>query len=347
MPPTPYPSSSQANGKVLLTGSSGFIGQHIYRALESAGFEVTGIGRRATEQRRYLSHDLANPLPDSFVQSHGPWDVIIHASAKSSPWGTRSDYIRDNVDATKHLLSVAERTGVPKFVYVSSSSVYYRPEDQWGICEETPLPKQSVNCYAETKRMSEELVQQYSGPWVILRPRAVFGPGDTVLFPRILAAARAGKLPLLTTNGKSAVGDLIYIDNLVDSIVHTVTRPEVTGVFNLTNDEPIEINAFLLDVLRELNLPLPKRKVSTKAAMLGAGVLELFHRCFLPNTEPVITRFGVHVFRYSKTFDISKAKKVFGAPRIKLAEARHRTVAYFAQQMSDGLLGTEDGRERK
>jgi nucleoside-diphosphate-sugar epimerase len=46
-----------------------------------------------------------------------------------------------------------------------------------------------VNAYAETKAMGEALVRTYEGPWVIVRPRAVFGPGDTVLFPRILAAA--------------------------------------------------------------------------------------------------------------------------------------------------------------
>lgn len=345
MPQTPNTSDPNSIGKVLLTGSSGFIGEHIYRRLEAAGIEVTGIGRRPTNQSRYLSHDLSRPLPESFIKSFGPWDVIIHASARSSPWGTRKQYLQDNVEATKFLLEMAKQIGAPKFVYISSSSVYYRPEDQWDIREDTPLPKQGVNLYAETKRQGEELVQMYCGSWAILRPRAVFGPGDTVLFPRILAAARAGKLPLLTTDGKSAVGDLIYIDNLVDQIVQTVVRPEVVGVFNLTNDEPIAINDFLIQVLQELGLPQPTRRVSARVAMLGAGILELVHRCFLPNTEPVITRFGVHVFRYSKTFDISKAKSVFGPPRVSLDDARKRTVEYFAERI--GMENTNSCVDRK
>src|SRR5262249_38661197 len=132
-------------------------------------------------------------------------------------------------------------------VFLSSSSVYYRPCHQFGITEETPLPERPVNHYAATKRKAESLVAAYPGPWVILRPRAVFGPGDTVLFPRILRAAQAGRLPLLVADGP-VTGDLIYIENLVDYTVRAATDPLVRGCFNLTNNEPVPVLDFLLDI---------------------------------------------------------------------------------------------------
>ena len=60
---------------------------------------------------------------------------------------------------------------------------------------------------------------------MILRPRAVFGPGDTVLFPRVLTAARKGRLPLLVSDGPPPQGDVIYIDNLCHYMLQAATRP--------------------------------------------------------------------------------------------------------------------------
>ncbi|MCA9056893.1 MAG: NAD-dependent epimerase/dehydratase family protein, partial [Planctomycetaceae bacterium] len=183
-----------------------------------------------------------------------------------------------------------------------------------------------VNIYAETKRRAEEIVNAWSGRSVILRPRAVFGPGDTVLLPRIIRAAQAGRLPVLDVPDGPVIGDLIYVENLVD-VVEQAANQRVTGLFNLTNGEPVEILQFLYDVFDQLNIPRPQKHISARTAMLGAGLLELLHRVFIPSREPSITRFGVHVFRYSKTFDIRRSLEQFGPPRVSLTEGLSRTIA--------------------
>ncbi len=317
--------SVHATPAVLITGSSGFIGGQLAERCRRLSWQVAGIGRRRLDQPGYFVHDLTRPLPDSF---RPPCDVVVHAAARASPWGRRRDFVRQNVWATRNVIDFCLRHGRPRLVFLSSSSVYYRPAHQLGITEETPLPARAVNDYARTKRMAEELVRQYPGEWVILRPRAVFGPGDTVLLPRVLHAARVGRLPLLAEPNGPAVGDLIYIDNLVDCIVRAAADRSIHGCFNITNNEPIAIREFLLDLLRRLDIPAPRRSVSLRAAMLTAGLLEGFYALCLPDREPPLTRFGVHVFAYSKTFDVSRMLVTMGPPRVPLREGVERTVAW-------------------
>ena len=318
--------------RVLVTGASGFIGGALCQRLREAGHQVLGIGRRAIASSDYLSHDLGEPLPKSLG---GAWDVVVHAAARSSPWGRRAQYFRDNVTATRHVVDFCERNGRPHLVYVSSSSVYYRPEHQLNLTEATPLPTQAVNTYAETKKAGEEIIRAYGGNWSVLRPRAVYGPGDTVLLPRIVEAARKGKLPIITSGSEPVVGDLIYIDNLIDHLQRAVESPEGVGDINLTDNHPIEIVDFLGSVFTRLKVPPPTRRVSVRTAMAGATVLEALHWLFAPSREPPITRFGVHVFAYSKTFDVSKMLNTFGPPRVALDESVERTVDWMTSNQTE------------
>jgi len=308
--------------RVLITGASGFIGGHLFERFRSLGWEVTGIGRRAMSTPGYIAHDLTQTLALDRT-----FDVVIHGAARSSPWGSRDEFARQNVLATRNVLEHCATHGNPRLIFISSSSVFYRPGHQLGITEETPLPAKAVNHYAATKIEAEELVKRYAGDWVIARPRAVFGPGDTVLLPRMLHAAREGRLPILLAKGGPAIGDLIYIDNLVDAIVHAATHDDVRGAFNLTNNEPVVLQDFLRDLFAQLDIAPPTKRVAVPVAMTAAALLEFAHHLFLPHREPAITRFGIHVFAYSKTFDVAKMLRTMGPPRISLREGLARTVA--------------------
>jgi nucleoside-diphosphate-sugar epimerase len=311
---------------VLVTGASGFIGSHVVDRFLAMGWRVTGIGRRAVAHPSYRIHDLTQPI--DFDET---FDVVIHGAALASPWGSRREFERQNVLATQHVLDFCARTNHPRLVAISTSSVYYRDCDQFGITEETPLPEKGVNQYATTKREAERRIARYAGEWMIVRPRAVFGPRDTVLLPRILTAARAGKLPLLTSRRGPVIGDLIYVVNLVDCIVRAATDRSLHGIVNVTNNEPVPLQAFLIDLLQRLGLPAPTRRVPVQLAMAVAGVLELTHTLLFPSREPAITRFGIHVLAYSKTFDVTKMLATMGEPRVSLATGVERTVAWLQQ----------------
>ena len=157
----------------------------------------------------------------------------------------------------------------------------------------------------------------------------MFGPGDTVLFPRILEAARRGRLPLIDNGGAPAVGDLIYIDTLCDYLHAAATSPRASGrAFNLTNNEPVAILPFLFDVFDRLGIPRPTRRVSLRMAMLAARGGEAIYRLLRLPGEPPVTRFGVGVFAWSKTFDVSRAIAAFGPPSTSLAHGVERFVEW-------------------
>jgi nucleoside-diphosphate-sugar epimerase len=310
--------------RVLITGASGFIGGALMRRFGSRpDIELVGVARRALTLANYRSIDLSEP----FDLDYRP-DVVIHAAALASPWARRDEYLRHNVIATRNVIEFCRTHGRPRLLYLSSSSVFYRDEHQFDITEQTPIGPAFINDYAATKYAGEELVRGYDGEQVVLRPRAVFGPGDTVLFPRILTAARRRRLPRLVAQDGAARGDLIYIDSLCDYIMAAASRPVVAAAYNLTNAQPVVIQDFLNDILARLGVPLPDKPVRVKTAMRAAAWLERVYRLLPFLGEPPATRFGVSVFAYSKTFDVRLALRDFGPPSVSLAEGVDRFVAW-------------------
>jgi nucleoside-diphosphate-sugar epimerase len=302
--------------KILLTGASGFVGSSfLKRFSERSNLEIHGTGRRPAPFPNYTRHDLTNPLHLDFTP-----DVVIHAAARALPWGSRADFHAQNVTATANVLDFCRRRNVLNFVYLSSSSVFYREADQENMTEATSIGPDFVNDYARTKYEGELLVRNFPGRRVILRPRAVFGPGDTVLFPRLLAAAQAGKMYRFDRPGPPARGDLIYIDTLCEYMLTAATNSSVQGEFNLTNGKPIEIESFLFGIFAQLGIPLPSKSLSCQRALQIATAIEWFYKVFLPRREPPITRFGIGVLAYSKTFDISKSLASLGPPAVSLQE---------------------------
>jgi nucleoside-diphosphate-sugar epimerase len=307
--------------KVLITGASGFVGSALWSACEKRGWEVMALGRRPMASPVYRQIDLSSPIDLPFQP-----DAVVHLAARSSPWGKRQDYHRQNITATRNVVEFCTKRAVPHLIYISTSAVLYRNEHQFRMDENTPAPAVTINEYARTKYAGEKLVENYVGAWSILRPRAVFGPGDTVVFPRILRAAQRGRLPLIESDS-IVQGDLIYIDTLVEYIARAIER-KTTGLHHLTNNQPVPILSFLGDVFSQLDLPSPTRRVSAKQAMRLAGLIEALYRVIPVLGEPPITRFGVSVFAYSKTFNVTKALRDLGPPLVSVGEGVARFVEW-------------------
>jgi nucleoside-diphosphate-sugar epimerase len=299
--------------KLIITGASGFVGGSLWRAARLHGYATKATGRRVIADPDYFSCELSRGLDVDWEP-----DVVFHVAARSSPWGRQSDYETQNVVATRRVVEFCERRGRPLLVFLSTSAVMYADEHQWGLNEESALPVQPINEYAATKRKAEAIVRRYSGPCCIVRPRAVFGPGDTVVFPRILRAARAGRLPLIESP-QPVVGDLIYIDTLVAYLL-CIAKIRATGLYLLTNNQPVPILAFLEEIFAQLGLPAPRRRMSVQRAMRYAGLIERVYAMFPFLGEPPLTRFGVSTFVYSKTFNVIKSLRDLGSPTVPLAE---------------------------
>lgn len=312
--------------RILLTGPSGFLGGALGRLLRAHGHHVTGLSRsqpRPASTDAFQACDLSrDPLPTT------SFDAIIHCAALASPWAPASAFTRHNVLATRRLLALP--TG--HFLFISSSSVHYTWGDQFHIRESDPFPLTPINEYARSKREAEALVRASPTPHTILRPRAIFGPEDTVLFPRILRAAKSGALPRITREDQQpTLADLIYIDNLTHYI-HRALEQQSTGTYNLTNAEPVDTFHFLAQIFADLHYPPIQKQLPRRWAFRLARLLECLSALSGNHWEPPLTRFGVDVMVHSKTFDVSRAIQTFGPPPIKIEDARQRFVAWQREQ---------------
>ncbi len=315
--------------KILITGASGFVGGSFCRQFVNRDdVEIRGLGRRPMDLPGYIQADLTQPLRLDWRP-----DVVIHAAARSSPWGSLAEFRKHNVQATQNVIDFCRAQGIPRLIYISSSSVFYREADQLHMTEASPIGPAFVNHYARTKYEGEELVRRFPGSHVILRPRAVFGPHDTVLFPRILRAAQQGRMAFISRPGSPAIGDLIYIEALCDYMLRAALDSSITGDFNLTNNEPVEIQAFLLRIFAALGLATPTRSIPRDRALIIGTALEWLFKLLLPWKEPPITRFGVGVLAFSKTFDVSQSLRVLGPPSVSLEEGLRRFITWQKQQL--------------
>lgn len=313
--------------RVLITGSNGFIGGRIAVAAGERGWDVVGLGRAAsatTPVTSYVRHDVRAPLTLT-----DRIDAVVHCAALASPWARPSAFTEANVQGTRHVLDWCLRNGRPHLILMSSTSVLYRHADQLGLAEDSPVPPEAeqINAYSRSKLAAERLVESYPGCWTVVRPRAVFGPGDTTLLPRILTVAGRGILPVLeSARGRTVVCDLSYVDTIAEYVVTAVDR-QASGTYNLTNGEQVELYPFLLGVLQRLGYAPRLRRIPLSAAMALAGVAELVSAMFLGYREPPLTRFGVSMLGYSRTFDPAKCRRDLGSPAVSLADGVDRLVA--------------------
>ena len=184
--------------KALVTGGNGFIGRYMVEQLLARGDEVRVIGRNDYRELRALGvacfrADLAAEAPIDAALAG--CDVVFHVAAKAGIWGDWSDYYRNNVSATQHLLKAAVRAGVPRFVFTSSPSVVFGEESVEQADESWPYPARYLAPYPHTKALAEQWVlRQREILTTAIRPPLVWGPRDTNILPRLIDRARQGRL---------------------------------------------------------------------------------------------------------------------------------------------------------
>ncbi|QDV05957.1 3 beta-hydroxysteroid dehydrogenase/Delta 5--_4-isomerase [Planctomycetes bacterium Poly30] len=336
-------SSGLHGTRILVTGATGFLGGAVARSLRAQGAAVLGQGRNpeataAMEEagltmQRMALEDRAAVFAcfDAFRPDH-----VVHCAAKSAPFGRAVDFVRANVDGTRHLLGASRASGVVRFVHVSSPSIYCAGRPLQEVSEDTPLPKRAINAYAETKRAAEQLVleaHRAGVSCVILRPRAIYGPGDNALFPRLLMALKDGKLPIIG-DGANRI-DLTYVDDAVASVRLALRADErcLGQAYNITSGEAVRLWDLIGTLADRLGLERPTRRISRRTAHVAAAVLESSHRLLRRPGEPRLTRHSVDSLSLDATLDISAARRDLGyEPRVSVEEGVARFLASLERQ---------------
>lgn len=305
--------------RVLVTGASGFIGRHVAHGLAGRGQEVIASGRDAARldanrdsARRIQCADLAVDLLEPMLDG---CDTVVHCAALSAPWGSRVEFERANVLATRRLLDAACRSGVRRFIHLGSPSIYFRFRDQYDVGEAFVPPRRWITEYARSKWASEDCVREASdGPLqtLILRPRAVFGEGDRAILPRLLAVAERGWFPLVA--GGEALIDVTRVDNLSGLIADCVERGwSGSGqAYNVTNGEPLRVRDLLSALFTRMGRRVRWVSVPRGPALAAAWLAEQVALRRPGQPEPKLTRYGLGVVGYAQTLDIRRAREELG-----------------------------------
>lgn len=327
--------------EVLVTGATGFLGGYVARRLAKLGWRVTGMGRSLSAGRdlaeagiAFVPGDLRDA--DAVHAACKGQRYVLHCGARSAPWGAYREFYGCNVDGTRHVVDGCHRQGVERMVHISTPSVYFDYRPRLDIRESDPLPRRPVNHYTATKLLSEQLALQAHGErlqTVVLRPRAIFGPGDQTLFPRLLKVNNGRGIPLL--NRGEAWIDPTYVGNVADVMLLCCDAPAAAmgQVYHISGGQPMLFRELLSALFERLDIPLRTRSVSWGAVYAAAGLLELAHRLMPMLGEPLLTRFTAGSVAVSQTLDSSRAREQLGyEPQVSTLEGLERFARWWREQ---------------
>ncbi|MFE2107440.1 NAD-dependent epimerase/dehydratase family protein [Kitasatospora sp. NPDC059463] len=281
--------------RIAVTGAGGFCGSHVVRAAVAAGHHVLCYGRRPGPAGRHVPWDATTGEPD-FTGA----DAVVHCAAAVAdlPPGTEAEARQHavNVTGTERLLRAA---GDRPLAWVSSASVYDPRLGRGSVQEHHPTEAGHLNAYGRTKAAGERLALAAGA--VVLRPRAVYGPGDPHLVPRLLERVRHGRLLL---PGGDVRLSLTAVQNLADACLSAVgagrtgDRPWTPVAYNIADARPYRRDEAIRAVLAAHGVSARIHHVPAPLARLAARTGRL----------PGLTPYAVDQLSRSVVLDLSRAR---------------------------------------
>lgn len=314
--------------RYFVTGGSGFVGQHLIRRLVDEGHDVLALARSdasaakveeagATALRGELSgmRDLAPALEG--------YDVVVHAAADTRVWGHPHEYDETNIEGTRETLLAAKDAKVPVFVHVSTEAVLAdgRPLVKVDETHPRPVAKQGLfrrgrrlaGDYPRTKSAAELFALGANRPGfrvVAVRPRLVWGPGDTTVLPVILAAAKKGRWAWV--DGGRYLTSTCHVANVVEGVLLAAEKGRGGQAYFLTDGEDVEAREFFERCAQVFGVDLGDRSIPHAVAKVGAFTVDAAWRTLRLRSEPPVTWSAFALGAHEVTVDDSKAREELG-----------------------------------
>jgi nucleoside-diphosphate-sugar epimerase len=309
--------------EVFVTGGSGFIGGRLIERLRRDGHTVRALARSqaAEEKVRALGGEpVPGGLEDAAAMRNGAdgCELAFHAAATLGDWGRREDFERGNVQGTRNALQACAQAGVRRFVHVGTEAALMAGEPLVQVDETARLRPDSPVLYSATKAKAEQAVLDANGEGletVVVRPRFVWGKGDTTLLPQMVELARKGRLAWI--DGGRHLTAVTHVDNTVEGLVLGATRGLPGNTYFVTDGEPVVFREFVSSLLETQGVTAPTRSVPARVAAALAGAGELAWRLLPLPGRPPLTRFAYWVSSQECTIRIDKAREQLGYVPVK------------------------------
>jgi len=321
--------------RTLVTGGGGFLGLYLVEGLVAAGHQVRVLCRGRYAALEALGVEtVRGDLRDATVVSAAcnGVDVVFHTAAIPGVWGPRSLYFGINVTGTQNVVAACEKQGVRRLIYTSSPSVIYDGSEHVNGTESLPYPSRWLCHYPQSKALAEQavLAAAHSGDLrtVSLRPHLIWGPRDNHLIPRLILAARQGRLRQVG-DGQNLVS-VAYVENV--AAAHLLAEeslrasPAISGKAYFINEpEAVNLWDWINLLLYRSGLPPVTGRISASAAWRLGAILEGAWTLLRLRGEPPMTRFVASQLAGSHYYSVSAAERDFGyRPTVSISEGLER-----------------------
>lgn len=331
--------------KCLITGSAGFVGHALTRALLERGYIVHALDvRKGSIEDKRVKSFIGDIRDYGTVRAATEGcRTVFHCASVMNFLGLCRPSIRRevhgiNVTGTGNVVRACEETGVAGLVYTSSHCVCYDPDGVIGGDESTPYADRYLDLYGITKTKAEKIVLAANDKnglrTIALRPGGLWGPDDDCyMLSKFVQQLLKGRL--VATIGKpSAMIDYTHIDNLIQAKILAasglVERPEIVGgrAYFVMDEEPMNLMEWFRPLIEALGYEVPARSIPAAPMYWLAFLAECLH--LIGGPRPFMTRLEVHNLSSIFTFRSDRARRDLGyRPTIGNAEGMRDIIHHF------------------
>jgi nucleoside-diphosphate-sugar epimerase len=235
-------------------------------------------------------------------------DAAFHCAAHLGEWGNPADFERVNVTGTANAVQAAKEAGVSRFVHVGTEAALMHGEPLVNVDESVPLRPDSKAPYPRTKARAEQVARQ--GGAVVIRPRLVWGPGDTTILPALAGAVRRNRFAWI--GGGTHRTSTTHVDNVVEGLMLGAQKGEPGEAYFVTDGEPQVFREFITRLLATQGIEAPDKSVPRAIPGTLATIGEAAWRVLPLPGQPPVTRLAFWLASQECTIDITRARRDLG-----------------------------------
>lgn len=329
-------STPAAEEKLFVTGATGLVGSQVIQRAREMGLPVVALVRSA-EQAAFLQGqgvelvegDLTHPA--SLQGRLSGVTQVVHTAAKVGDWGSVDEYRQTNVTGLANLIAaLQEQCNLKRLIHISSLGVY-EARDHYGTDETEPPHASGIDGYTLSKIEAEQLLQEQSIPYTILRPGFIYGPRDRTVLPRILERLKSGQFAYLGSPEK--LMNNTWVKHLVDAIFLALNHDQAVGqIYNITDVTLVSKREFISTIAELAGYPAPQKVVPLSVARHLAKILEGLWRLLGKKQAPILSQARIKFLGLNLDFSTLKAQQELDYhPQTSCRDAMSETIAWFRE----------------